>query len=67
MEELFINSGTIVSSNRILYTSTSFARSSLYYLQEIGELFAKKAHSNSRTNLKSFLFFTVVSGSGNNV
>lgn len=65
MEELFSNNkSSIVTSNRILYTPSSFARTSLLHLQEIGELEAKKSHTSSRSNLSSFLFFTVVSGSG---
>jgi AraC-type DNA-binding domain-containing proteins len=34
------------------------------YLQETGELHAKKPHINKRENLASFLFFIVQSGSG---
>ena len=65
MEELFTNSkSSIVTSNRILYTPSSFARVSLFHLQEIGELKAMKSHTSSRSNLASFLFFIVVSGSG---
>lgn len=54
----------IVTSNRILYTASSFARSSLLHLQEIGELEAKKSHTSSREGLQSYLFFIVLSGSG---
>ena len=65
MEELFSNNkSSIVTSNRILYTPSSFARTSLLHLQEIGELEAKKSHMSSRSNLASFLFFTVISGAG---
>ena len=65
MEELFLyNTSSIVASNRILYTASSFARSSLLHLQEIGELEAKRSHTSCRSELSSFLFFTVVSGSG---
>lgn len=55
---------SIVSSNRVLYTPSSFAKSSLLHLQEIGELSALKAHTSSRSNLQSFLFFVVIKGSG---
>lgn len=58
------NENAIVSSDRILYTASSFARSSLLHLQEIGELRALRPHVSSRSNLQSYLFFTVVSGSG---
>lgn len=65
MEELFSNNkSSTVASNRILYTPSTFARSSLLHLQEIGELEARRAHTSSRSGLQSFLFFTVVSGSG---
>lgn len=65
MKQLFTNNDTAtVSSNRILYTAGSFARSSLLHLQEIGELQAIREHTSSRSGLQSFLFFIVVSGSG---
>lgn len=61
----FTNStNSIVTSNRILYTPSSFARSSLLTLQEIGTLEALKPHTSSRDNLQSYLFFYVDSGSG---
>lgn len=65
MNEFFTNNkSSIVSSNRILYTPSTFARTSLLHLQEIGELEARRAHTSSRSNLASFLFFTVTTGSG---
>lgn len=53
-----------VTSNRILYTPSSFAKSSLMYLQEIGTLTARLPHVSSRFNLHSYLFFVVRSGGG---
>ncbi len=65
MEELFSNNASsIVASNRLLYTPSTFARTTLLHLQEIGELEAKRSHTSSRSNLQSFLFFTVVDGAG---
>ena len=65
MDELFTTAApTIVSSDRVLYTASSFARSSLLHLQEIGELTAQKAHTSERSGLQSYLFFCVVNGSG---
>ena len=65
MDQFFTNNkSSIVASNRILYTPSAFARTSLLHLQEIGELEAKRSHTSSRSNLSSFLFFMVVSGSG---
>jgi len=53
-----------VNSNRILYTPSVFAKSSLCYLQEIGTLTAIKPHTSKRKDLKSYLFFVVLSGRG---
>ena len=65
MEQYFTNNTqAIVSSDRILYTPSAFARSSLLHLQEIGRLQALRPHVSSRSNLQSFLFFMVVSGGG---
>ena len=54
----------IVSSDRILYTPSSFARSTLLHLQEAGILKANKPHTSNREHLSSFLFFIVLEGSG---
>lgn len=53
-----------VESNRILYTPSVFARSSLFHLQEVGELTALAPHTSTRENLSSYLFFIVMEGSG---
>ena len=64
MTTYFPSTPTIVDSNRILYTASPFARSSLLHLQEIGELTAHRSHTSERSGLQSYLFFIVVSGSG---
>ena len=56
--------GDTVSADRIIYTPTPFARSSLIHLQETGTLTAQQPHTSSRKALSSFLFFVVISGSG---
>lgn len=56
--------GSPVESNRILYTPSEFAKTNLLHLQEIGQLQAKKPHTNSRNKLNSYLFFVVKDGSG---
>lgn len=61
-EKLF--QGEYVSSNRLLYTPSEFARSNLIHLQEIGSLKAMKTHTSKRQNLDSFLFFSVKEGRG---
>ncbi|MDO4167962.1 MAG: AraC family transcriptional regulator [Eubacteriales bacterium] len=53
-----------VSSTRIIYTPSPFARSSLIHLQETGTLQALHPHKSERSGLNSCLFFTVLSGSG---
>ena len=63
MEERLFQ-GEYVSSNRLLYTPSEFARSNLIHLQEIGSLKAIKTHTNKRQNLDSFLFFYVKEGRG---
>lgn len=56
--------GDMVNSSRLIYTPSSFERNSLFHIQEIGSLQAKKPHTSSRVNLSSYLFFIVNSGSG---
>ena len=68
MTDLFLHdsqdTSPIVSSIRVLYTPTAFAKTALLYLQEIGSLQAEQPHTSSRTHLPSYLFFCVDSGSG---
>lgn len=56
--------GEEVATSRILYTPSAFAKSSLIYLQEAGELTAQKPHTSKRSNLSSYLFFIVLDGTG---
>ncbi len=64
MNDYFPSVSTIVDSNRILYTASPFARSSLLHLQEVGELTALQPHTSRRSDLPSYLFFIVLDGSG---
>lgn len=59
---LFTNE--LVSSSRIIYTPSTFASSSLFYLQETGTLQAQAYHRSERSGLNSYLFYIVLSGSG---
>lgn len=59
----FTNQNT-VSSNRILYTPSEFAKNNLLHLQETGTLQALSPHTNSRCGLQSYLFFVVKDGQG---
>lgn len=56
--------GTLVKSNRIIYTPSDFAKANLIHLQEVGELQAQKPHTSRRKNLSSYLFFMVLAGEG---
>lgn len=56
--------GSTVESNRILYTPSAFAKTNLVHLQEIGELHAQRPHISQRSNLNSYLFFIVLTGTG---
>ncbi|MGN0983934.1 MAG: helix-turn-helix domain-containing protein [Gemmiger sp.] len=56
--------GELVQSDRIIYTPSSFAKVNLLHLQEIGELQARQPHTSERGDLASFLYFVVLSGSG---
>ncbi len=62
VNHLFTNDS--VSSSRVIYTPSSFARTSLLYLQEVGSLRAVRPHISGRTSLRSYLFFIVLDGSG---
>lgn len=53
-----------VSSTRIIYTPSTFARSALTHLQETGTLQAIYPHKNQRSGLCSCLFFIVLNGDG---
>lgn len=63
-QELFNPQSSSVTSSRILYTPSTFARTSLLHLQEVGSLQAIHPHTSTRTNLASFLCFVVLSGTG---
>jgi len=54
----------LTDSYRILSTPSSFAKDTLFYIQEIGKLKSLKSHTSKRESLDSFLFIIVVSGSG---
>lgn len=63
-QELFNSQSSSVTSSRILYTPSAFARTSLLHLQEVGSLQAIHPHTSTRTNLASFLCFVVIFGTG---
>ncbi|MCH4032838.1 MAG: AraC family transcriptional regulator [Lachnospiraceae bacterium] len=63
MEESLFH-GSLVSSRRIVYTPSPFAKAYLLHLQETGSLKATRPHTSRRAGLSSYLFFIVRSGAG---
>ncbi len=63
-QELFNPQSSFIISFRIIYTPSTFARTSLVHLQEVGSLQAVHPHVSTRTNLLSFLCFIILSGEG---
>lgn len=62
---LFSNpENTITESTRRIFTASHFARTSLFYLQEIGQLCSLRPHTSSRNPFQSYLFFLVLKGTG---
>lgn len=53
-----------VASNRILPTSSLYAREHYLYVQEIGTLTSQSPHISTRNNIFSYLFLVVTNGSG---
>ncbi len=60
----FMSAGSVVSSDRIIYTPSDFAKNNLTHLQEVGTLTALRIHESKRSGLSSYLFFMVLQGSG---
>ena len=54
----------LTDSYRILCTPSSFAKDTLFYIQEIGRLKSLKSHTSKREALDSYLFILVMSGTG---
>ncbi len=61
---VFMSHGGVVDSDRVIYTPSDFAKSNLLFLQETGSLKALRVHESRRSELSSYLFFTVLSGKG---
>ncbi|MDE6312860.1 MAG: AraC family transcriptional regulator [Lachnospiraceae bacterium] len=63
-QEMFTATKEVVSSDRLLYTPSPFAKTNLMHLQEIGKLKAQIPHKSMRSHLTSYLCFLVLEGSG---
>lgn len=64
MDELFNPRTSSVKSSGVLYTPSTFARTALLHLQEVGSLLAIHPHTSQRSDLVSFLCFVVLSSEG---
>lgn len=64
LDNHFFSDSAPVQSSRILYTPSPFARTSLFYLQEVGSLTAIQPHTSRREKLQSYLCFVVARGAG---
>ncbi len=64
MEEYFQSPSPSVSSKRILYTASGWAKNNLIFLQETGSLRAIRPHVSRRANLQSYLCMMVLDGTG---
>lgn len=53
-----------INNQRIITTPSAYARDNLLFVQEIGTLTSRSPHVSTRNNIHSFLFMTVISGSG---
>lgn len=60
----YFTASASVQSERILYTPSAFARSSLLHVQEVGTLRALCPHTSRRKGLASYLCFAVTQGKG---
>lgn len=63
MEGVFASEG-ITKSDRSLHTPSSFAKTNLLYVQEVGRLQSLTPHVCKRNNIDSYLIFEVVKGKG---
>lgn len=54
----------VTDSNRVIFTPSTFAKDTLWYIQEIGTLKSLKPHTSQREGLDSYLFMVVLSGKG---
>lgn len=64
MTNTYFTSSPSVQSSRILYTPSSFARSSLLHLQEVGSLKAIKPHTSKREKLSLTFALSLRMGKG---
>lgn len=54
----------VTNTRRVINTPSAFTRENFFYIQEAGYLKSLKPHLSRRSGLSSYLFLTVLSGSG---
>lgn len=54
----------VTSTRRVINTPSAFTREHFFHIQEAGYLKSLKPHLSRRSNLRSYLFLIVLSGSG---
>lgn len=67
MEKAFFEkykTSEVTNTRRVICTPPAFTREHFFYIQEAGYLKSLKPHLSKRSGLNSFLFMTVLSGSG---
>ena len=67
MEKAFFEkykTSEVTNTRRVICTPPAFTREHFFYIQEAGYLKSLKPHLSKRSGLNSYLFMTVLSGSG---
>lgn len=54
----------VTETNRVIHTPSNTSKKTFFYIQEAGYLKSLKPHLGKRSNLDSYLFLVVLSGSG---
>ena len=67
MKKLFFEkykTSEVTNTRSVINTPSAFTRQNFFYIQEAGYLKSLKSHLSRRSELNSYLFFVVLSGSG---
>ena len=67
MQKLFFEkykTSEVTNTRSVINTPSAFTRKNFFHIQEAGYLKSLKSHLSRRSELNSYLFFVVLSGSG---
>ena len=67
MQKLFFEkykTSEVTNTRSVINTPSTFTRKNFFHIQEAGYLKSLKSHLSRRSELNSYLFFVVLSGSG---